>query len=187
MKPKSMKEKMRLLIKGNTTRFGRSFDYFIQFLILLSLISFSIETLPKNSNITKQFLFIIELFCVIIFSIEYVLRIYVAKNPLRYVLSFYGIIDLLAILPFYFRVSFDLRAIRIFRVFMVFRALKLIRYNKALHRFHHAAKIVKEEMVLFFVVTGILIFLSASGIYFLNMKHSQKHLVLFSIVFGGQL
>ncbi|NND94906.1 MAG: ion transporter, partial [Flavobacteriales bacterium] len=60
----------------------------------------------------------------------------------------------------------DLRSLRAFRVFRIFRALKLIRYNRALHRFHVAAGIVKEEIILFFIVTGILIFLSASGMYF---------------------
>lgn len=161
-----MKKKLRTLIEDNTTKGGRTFDYFIQILILISLISFSIETLPDNSDLTKRILLFTELFCIIIFSIEYILRVYVAKKPLKYILSFYGIIDLLAILPFYLRVVIDLRALRAFRIFRIFRSLKLIRYNKALHRFHIAAGVVKEEIVLFFIVTAILIFLSASGIYF---------------------
>ncbi|WP_405205563.1 ion transporter [Aquimarina sp. LLG6339-5] len=161
-----MKEKLRVLIEDNTTRAGKIFDCFIQILILISLISFSIETLPNNSADTKQILFFVEIFCVVVFSIEYILRVIVAKKPFNYIFSFYGIIDLLAIVPFYLKTTIDLRALRAFRVFRIFRALKLIRYNKALNRFHIAAKIVKEEMVLFFIVTGILIFLSASGIYF---------------------
>ena len=161
-----MREKLRILVEDNTTKGGRIFDYFIQFLILVSLISFSIETLPNNSPLTEQLLFNIEVFCVAIFSIEYILRVVSAKNPFHYIFSFYGIIDLLAILPFYITAPIDLRALRAFRVFRIFRALKLIRYNKALNRFHIAAKIVKEEMVLFFIVTAILIFLSAAGIYF---------------------
>jgi voltage-gated potassium channel len=76
------------------------------------------------------------------------------------------LIDLIAILPFYLPGTIDLRYLRVFRVFRVFRALKLIRYNKALNRFHIAAGIVREEMVLFFLVTGILMFLTAAGIYF---------------------
>jgi voltage-gated potassium channel len=108
----------------------------------------------------------INLFCVSVFSIEYVLRIYVSKNPLKYILSFYGIVDLLAILPFYLRMAIDLRMLRAFRVFRVFRALKLVRYNRALRRFHIAGGIIKEELVLFFITTSILIFISASGIYF---------------------
>ena len=161
-----MKEKLRILIEDNTTQKGKIFDYFIQLLILISLISFSIETLPNNSVNTKETLLIIEIFCVSVFTIEYILRVLVAKKPFQYIFSFYGVIDLLAILPFYLKAAIDLRALRAFRIFRIFRALKLIRYNRALHRFHIAARIVKEEMVLFFIVTGILIFLSASGIYF---------------------
>jgi voltage-gated potassium channel len=161
-----MRTYLRAIVEDNTTRAGKWFDYTIQVLILISLISFSIETLPDNSEITKAILHGIEIVCVIIFSIEYVLRIYVAKKPLRYIFSFYGLIDLIAILPFYLPGTIDLRYLRVFRVFRVFRALKLIRYNKALNRFHIAAGIVREEMVLFFLVTGILMFLTAAGIYF---------------------
>ena len=120
-----------------------------------------------------------ELICVIIFTIEYLLRIFVSKKPFRYIFSFYGVIDLLAILPFYLRGAYDLRALRAFRIFRIFRALKLIRYNKALNRFHIAAKIVKEEMILFFIVTAIFIFLASAGIYFFENKAQPE---LFSSV-----
>lgn len=161
-----MKQKLKSIIEDNTTKEGKYFDYFIQILILLSLVCFSIETFPDNSKNTKEILHLTELISVVIFSIEYVLRIYVADNKVKYILSFYGIIDLIAILPFYLRFVVDLRALRAFRIFRVFRALKLIRYNKAIHRFHIAAGIVKEEMILFFIVSAILIFLSAAGIYY---------------------
>lgn len=161
-----MKDKIRTIIEVNDTRASRLFDYSIQVLVFISLVSFSIETLPNNSPLFKNILYFIEVFCVGVFSIEYLLRIYVAKNPLRYIFSFYGLIDLIAILPFYLNAAIDLRAVRAFRIFTIFRALKLIRYNRALNRFHIAAGIVKEEMILFFIVTGILIYLAAAGIYF---------------------
>lgn len=161
-----MKDKLRLLVEDNTSKYGKGFDYFIQILIILSLLAFSIETLPDISETLINALQKFEIVCVIIFSIEYLLRIYVAKKPLKYIFSFYGFIDLLAILPFYLRGTLDLRALRAFRIFRIFRALKLIRYNKALHRFHIAARIVKEEVVLFLVITTIFLFLSSAGIYY---------------------
>lgn len=161
-----MKEKLRSIIEDNTSPKGKVFDYFIQALILLSLIAFTIETFPNNSVKTVNFLNYFEIFCVIIFSIEYLLRIFVSKKPFKYIFSFYGIIDILAILPFYLKAAYDLRALRAFRIFRIFRALKLIRYNKALNRFHIAAKIVKEEIILFLVITFIFIFLASAGIYF---------------------
>lgn len=158
-----MKEKLRPIIEDNTTVWGRIFDYFIQFLILLSLIAFTIETLPNNSEFITEILKAIEFISVIIFSIEYLLRVYVSKKPLQYIFSFYGIIDLLAILPFYLKGITDVRALKAFRVF---RALKLIKYNPALNRFQIAAKLVKEEIFLFLMVTLIFIFISSTGIYF---------------------
>jgi len=154
------------VIEDNTTPKGRVFDYSIQVLILISLVAFSIETLPDNSDATNRILRWIEYVTVIVFSVEYLLRIYVAKHPFKYIFSFYGIIDLLAVLPFYVGRSIDLRMLRAFRIFRVFRAFKLIRYNRALHRFHIAAGIVKEEIVLFLIITAIFIFLSSAGIYF---------------------
>ena len=127
------------MVEDNTTRKGRMFDYGIQVLILVSLVSFSVETLPGISPLTLAVLNWIELISVILFTMEYIMRIYVARQPFRYIFSFYGLIDLAAILPFYLSKTLDLRSLRAFRIFRVFRSLKLIRYNKALARFHRAA------------------------------------------------
>ena len=153
------------IIEDNTTKKGKLFDYFIQILIVLSLVSFSIESLPNLSDITLNILQKFEILSITIFSTEYILRIFVSKRPIKYIFSFYGIIDILAILPFYVTGLMDLRFLRMFRIFRVFRAFKLIRYNKALSRFHTAYKIVKEELVLFFMVTLMLLFLVSAGIY----------------------
>jgi voltage-gated potassium channel len=97
---------------------------------------------------------------------EYILRIYFSKDKKKYIFSFFGIIDLLAILPFYLSLGVDLRSIRIFRIFRLFRILKLTRYNKAIIRFTQAAKHAKEGIFLFMIITSIIIYLSAVGIYF---------------------
>ena len=175
-----MREKLRKIIEDNTSVKGRIFDHFIQILILISLISFALETLPNLSPTTIAILRSIEVFSVITFSIEYILRIYVSSNPLKYICSFYGIIDFLAIFPFYLRLTVDLRMLRAFRVFSVFRALKLIRYNRALRRFSIAIQIIKEELILFFITTSILIFISASGIYFFENEAQPE---LFKSIF----
>ncbi|GET26020.1 ion transporter [Prolixibacter sp. NT017] len=162
--------KLREIIEDNSRIEGKIFDYVIQSLILLSLVSFSVDTLPGNPDTLNVALRIIEVVCVVVFSIEYVLRIYVAQKPFKYIFSFYGLIDLIAILPFYISRTIDLRSLRIFRVFRIFRALKLIRYNRALRRFHIAFRIIREELILFAILSAIMIFLSASGIYFFENK-----------------
>jgi voltage-gated potassium channel len=177
-----MREKLKSVVEDNTSRKGKVFDYIIQVLIILSLIAFSLETLPNNSQALQHILFYIEVFCVVVFSIEYLLRIYVADQPLRYIFSFFGLIDLLAILPFYLNIAIDLRSLRAFRIFRIFRALKLVRYNRALRRFRIATEIVREEIILFFMVASILIFLSAAGIYFFENEAQPK---LFSSIFDS--
>ena len=160
-----IKIKLREIVEDTTTKKGKYFDYFIQLIIILSLISFSLETLPNISENLRLILEKFELISIIIFSVEYLLRVLVSKKPFSYIFSFYGVIDILAILPFYLNRFLDLRFLRAFRVFRIFRALKLIRYNKALNRFNVAFKIVKEELVLFFIVILIMLFIVSAGIY----------------------
>ncbi|MCB0496824.1 MAG: ion transporter [Cyclobacteriaceae bacterium] len=175
-----IRNRLRKIVEENDTRKGRFFDNAIQFLILISLVSFSLETLPDNSDEFNVILKYVEVVSVILFSIEYILRIYVSQKPFKYIFSFYGLIDLIAILPFYLAHGLDLRFLRIFRIFRVFRSFKLIRYNKAMRRFHLAANIVKEELVLFLMVAAIFVFIAASGIYFFENEAQPEK---FSSVF----
>lgn len=107
-----------------------------------------------------------EIVCITIFSIEYLMRIYIAKHKLKFIFSFYGIIDLVAILPFYLSFGFDLRSARSLRFLRLFRLIKLVRYNSAIERFSLAFKLIKEELTMFSLVSFILIYLSAVGIYY---------------------
>ena len=157
---------IKKLIESTDTWYGRAFDLFIQFLIIISIITFSIETIPTLSAESRQILRVIEIICVLIFTAEYLTRIIVCDNKLKFIFSFYGIIDLLAILPFYISTGIDLRSLRALRMLRLIRILKLVRYSKAVQRFHVALSIAKEELVLFVFLSLILIFFSAVGIYY---------------------
>jgi len=157
---------LKQIIEDTDTRLGRAFDIFIQSLIVLSLITFSLETLPDLPDSVGRWLRAIEIATVAIFSLEYLLRCWVAKPTSRYVLSFFGVIDLVAILPFYVAAGVDLRSLRAFRLLRLFRIFKLGRYSSAVRRFHLALQIAKEEIILFLGVTVILLFLAAAGIYY---------------------
>ena len=154
------------IIIDNDTKSGRVFDLFIQSLILLSLLSFSLETLPDLDEKSRYILSVFELISVIIFSIEYVLRIILTKSSFKYIFSFFGIIDLLAILPFYLASGIDLRSIRVFRMFRLFRVFKLLKYNDAIDRVSLAFNSIKKELVVFAVATIFLLYVSAVGIYY---------------------
>jgi len=147
------------------TKSGRAFDLLVQFLIVVSLVTYSIETLPNTTPSSRHLLGIVEGVIVGVFTLEYVLRVLAAERKLAFVFSFFGLIDLLAILPFYLSLGIDLRSVRAFRLLRLFRILKLARYSKAVRRFHRALSIAREEIVLFLCVTAILLFLAAVGIH----------------------
>lgn len=157
---------LKEIVEKSETLQGRYFDLAIQVMILLSLAAFSIETLPNLTDTQQLLLDSFEVFSIVFFSTEYMLRVYVANPKSKYIFSFFGIVDLLAILPFYFGASIDLRSVRSFRLLRMVRIFKLVRYNAALRRFHLALSIAKEEIILFLAATGILLYLGAVGIYY---------------------
>lgn len=171
--------RLRGIIEDNTTRWGRIFDYFMQVMIFVSLTGYAFSTMPSLPEPMRAVLRYVELAAVIIFSVEYVLRVYVAEKFTRYMFSFYGFIDFIAVVPFYFTGSSQLLSLRAFRVF---RAFKLVRYNRAMTRFSVAARLIKEELALFIMVSGILLFISSSGIYFFGNAAQPE---AFSSVFSS--
>jgi len=161
-----MKIKLKQIIETQNTVAGKTFDFFFQFLILLSLIMFSLETLP-SLYIYKDIFNLIEVITVVLFTGEYLLRFFVAESKMKFMFSFNGVVDLFAILPFYVsRGVVDLRFIRIFRLFRLFRAFKIFRYSKAVDRFVRAFVSVKSELVVFFMATLFVLFLASAGIYY---------------------
>ena len=160
------KETVKKIIDDTDSTHGKVFAFTIQLLIVISLVTFTIDTLPDLSQDIKELLYVVEVFTVAIFTIEYILRIIVAENKSRFIFSFFGLVDLFAILPFYISSGVDLRAVRIFRLLRLVRILKLFRYNQAIKRFNRALVIAKEELILFGFVAIIMLYLSAVGIYY---------------------
>ena len=153
-------------MEGSDTRAGRAFDLAVQALVLISVISFSLETLPDLSQSARFWLRWIERITVALFTLEYGLRIAVAERRLGFVFSFFGLVDLIAILPFYLSLGLDLRSVRAIRFLRIFQILKLARYNAAVRRFHRAFLIAREELALFAVAAFVQVYLAAVGVYF---------------------
>lgn len=156
---------LKQIVEKTDTKAGLAFDLTMQALILVSLVDFSIETLPGLSDDTRRLLWLVETTTVVVFTAEYLLRLLVADRKIEFATSFFGVIDLLAILPFYLSLGFDMRSVRAFRLLRLFRILKLARYNAAVRRFHRALLIAWEELVLFGIVAVIVLYLAAVGIY----------------------
>jgi voltage-gated potassium channel len=170
-----MKQSIKSIVEYNDNRLSRIFAFSIQALILISVFAFSVETIPDLEPSTLKLLEMVEIVCVTIFTIEYILRIYVADKKFKFIFSFFGIIDLLAILPFYLSFGVDLRSLRALRFLRLFRLLKLVRYNSAIRELAYAINVAKEQIFLFLFITFILIYLSAVGIYYFEHEAQPEH------------
>lgn len=137
----------------------------IELLVVANLIALAFETLPDLSPFWRQALWSFEVFCAAVYTVEYTIRVSLARPRWRYVVSFYGIIDLLAILPFYLMVAFNMQAVRAFRLLRLLRLFKLVRYTNAVQRFRRAFTIARDDLVLFGVSALIVLYLAAIGIY----------------------
>lgn len=165
-----MKDYLRNIIQPSESGVSNYFDWFIQILIVLSILTFSIETIPDIDDDVIYYIKVFEIFSVSVFTIEYLARIYVSEKRLSYVFSFYGLIDLIAIAPFYLGFLIDLRSMKAFRLFRLLRLIKLTRYNKTLDRFQRAMRESKEDFFVFFLFTVILFYLASVGIYYFEHK-----------------
>jgi len=173
---------LKRIIERTDNRPGKIFTLVVQALIIISLIDFSFETLPGIGPRTRALLKTVETMTIVVFTVEYLLRLVVADRRLRFIFSFYGIIDLLAILPYYLGLGIDLRSLRAFRLLRLIRVLKLSRFGVAGRRLGAAFRSIRDELVLFFCVTAILLYLSAMGIYYFE-HHQQPE--AFASVFDG--
>ncbi len=166
-----IRRRLRVILEDAETRRGRAFALFIQALIFLSLLGFALDTLPGLPGWAHAFLGAFEVFVILVFTIEYLLRIWVAEKPGHYILSFFGLVDLIAILPFWLGLG-DMLVLRTLRFLRLVRLLKIMRYTRALDRFGRALLIVREEIVVFFALTSLLIFLAAAGIW--HFEHEAQ-------------
>jgi len=166
--------------ENGTVSFGR-LDGAIQVLIILSLASFAVETLPDLTESQRRYLNWFEIATVMIFTVEYVTRVVLTRPRRAYALSFFGIIDLLAILPFYLAAGIDLRSLRAFRLLRLLRILKLARYSSAMRLFVRAFVIAREELILFGASALIVLYLASVGIYYFEREAQPEK---FSSVFS---
>lgn len=157
------------------------FIKFIYILITVNVIALVIESFAFQNPLLKQLLHVVELFSIVVFTIEYFLRIWSASHEarnfkeaiiarLKFIFSFYGIIDLLAFLPFYIPlfVKFDLRSIRILRLFRLLRIFKLGRYSNSMKIISNVLKETKSELFVTLFICFILMVFSSTLMYYIE-------------------
>lgn len=154
------------------TPIGKAFDITLLLFILLSVIAVLLDSVPSINQKYGNLFFIAEWFFTIIFTIEYVLRILTARKVSAYVLSFYGVIDLLAILPTYlslFLVGTQfLLVIRVLRLLRVFRVLKLARFMGASAQLMIAMRQSRHKIIIFLEVVLTLVIIMGSLMYLIE-------------------
>ena len=154
------------ILDGTDATYGRSVAFALQALIAISAIAVALDTLPNLPDWAKRTLVIEEVVIVTVFSVEYALRIWSAPRPLRYVFSFWGMVDLIAILPSLLMLGADFRALRSFRLLRLVRLFKLVRYNHAAERLAGALYAIRAELTIFLFISIVMIYISSAGIYY---------------------
>ena len=157
------RERLYKIVFENDTKAGKQFDVALLWFILFSILIAIIDSVPSINKTIGTELYVTEWFFTLLFSVEYITRIAISKRPTRYIFSFWGIIDLLAILPTYLSLLtygyHYLLVVRIFRLLRVFRILRLVRFNKEAITLLRALKAssYKIGIFLFAVITIVIL------------------------------
>ena len=163
-KPAPWRLRIHEIIFEADTPSGKFFDIALIIAIILSVITVMFDSVATIREQYGQALYIIEWFFTLLFTLEYLLRILSLGNPARYVRSFYGVVDLISILPTYLSLlvpgSQYLMVIRVLRLLRVFRILKLAHYMNEAEFLLKAMRgsFRKISIFLFFIMTLVLIF-----------------------------
>lgn len=161
---KSTKDKLHEIIFEADTPMGKWFDIILLILILLSVITVSLETVPTFTDKYGRLFLYLEWIFTILFTLEYILRIYTVIKPVKYMTSFFGMVDLLSILPTYLSIivtgTQSLVIIRALRLLRVFRIFKMGHYMKQGDMILKAVKAstTKIMVFLYFIVLMVCIF-----------------------------
>jgi voltage-gated potassium channel len=159
MNNKNLRNKLYKIIFKSDTPAGKGFDVLLIISILLSVVVVMLDSVQYYNNKYGDILYIMEWIFTLLFTVEYFLRIYCINRPLIYMRSFFGIIDILSIIPTYISIFFPasryLSIIRILRVLRIFRVLKLIFYIGEANILMDALVSARRKIIvfLFFIFT----------------------------------
>jgi voltage-gated potassium channel len=160
---------VRRIIFEHDTVAGKTFDVLLIIAILLSVLVVMLDSIPPMRARYGQQLAIAEWGFTIIFSVEYLLRLWSARRPRAYALSFFGVIDLLAVLPAYLSILFPagrfLAIVRILRVLRAFRVLKLAHYVQEAAVLSDALRASRHKITVFIFVVLNLVVVAGSLMY----------------------
>ena len=169
-----IRRKLFVIVFGTNTPGGKLFDIVLLYAILFSIIQVMLESVPSLEARYGEYFDISEWTLTILFTIEYATRLFISRKPMTYARSFFGVVDLLAILPTYvayFAAGGEyLVVIRAIRLLRVFRILKLSRYIKEAEFITKALVASRYKIFVFLgavftlcIITGTLMYLIEGG------------------------
>jgi voltage-gated potassium channel len=163
------RSRLHEIVFESDTRAGRVFDLTLIWLIVLSLVVIMLESVKSIRENYGEALFVVEWIFTILFSFEYLLRLLSVKKPFRYIFSFYGLVDLLAIAPTYISLlvpgTHYLLMIRVLRLLRIFRILKLSEYLSEANVITSALKASRRKISVFLIAVLAMVTVIGSLIY----------------------
>lgn len=170
--PESWRERMHEIIFEADTRAGKLFDIILILSIILSVAAVMLDSVREIRAQYGQLFYALEWFFTILFTIEYLARIISVNRPLKYITSFFGVIDLLAILPTYLSLLLPgtqyLLVIRILRVLRIFRVLKLVAYVTEARQLRRALRASRRKITVFLFTVLSVVVIMGSIMYLLE-------------------
>lgn len=160
------------VIFGVDTPLARAFDAILLLFIVLSVATVIIESVPSIQDRYSTLLDTLEWVFTIVFTAEYVLRIWCARRRLRYLTSFYGIVDFLAIIPTYLSLvlplSHTLLTVRALRLLRIFRIFKMGRYMQEASTLRRALYASRQKIAVFILAVATILVIMGSTMYLIE-------------------
>jgi voltage-gated potassium channel len=157
------------IIFESDTKAGRRFDIILLFAIIGSLLVIMLETVPGINEKYPNVFISLEWFFTILFSLEYLVRLRIVSRPWTYALSFYGIIDLISILPSYLAIVLGgaqyFIVIRSLRLLRVFRVLKMVRFIGEANVLSGALRASRHKIAVFIIAVVCMTFIMGTVMY----------------------
>ncbi|MGR8940763.1 MAG: ion transporter [Gammaproteobacteria bacterium] len=169
---KTLRHALYQIIYQSNSAAGRNFDIMLIILILSSVLTIMLDSVAEINQKYGNELFMLEWIFTALFTLEYFLRIFCIHKPVKYIISFFGIIDLMSILPSYLSLFLPgthyLLIIRILRVLRVFRILKLIRFTKQANQLMNALRASRFKIAIFLFTISTLLVVFGSTMYLIE-------------------
>ena len=168
-------ERLRQRLRNSEGRARKTLEWTSTSLILVALGTAPLEATPGMSEAWRKAITWLELGILGVFTAEYLLRLWIAERPSKYAFSLYGLIDLVAILPFYLTWGTETTALRAIRLLRLIRLWKHRGYTRAWIRLGRALRESREEATIFLVASALTLYIAAIGIHQFEHEAQPEH------------